>query len=264
MGASLKKDMTIDAGKAVTSRPLLSSGSRRWVWIGPGVLLWAAGLLMWAQQAGNGSLDQEVLFYCDPIRQTDGWTVHMARWLTSYGMPAITAVYVLILLLGDRFKQLDLPAGLYLLVIFSFVLCGIGGDLLKELLARPRPVVAYAGQLLVLSEAATPAFPSGHATKSLALALPLLFVASGRTLFERGVQALVLIMALGVAASRVLLGAHYLSDVLAGMGTALIGLPVAVVFANLLLRRINPQKLPRMRLVWGLILVVLTCLFVLM
>ena len=250
--------------ETIAAMPSLSLGRRWWVTIGLGALLWASGLLLWAQQASGASIDQAALFSCDPLRQADGWAVHTARWLTSYGMAAITGVYVLLLLLGSRFKQLELAAGLYLLVIFSFAASGIGGDLLKELLARPRPVVAYAGQLLVLSEAATPAFPSGHATKSLALALPLLFVASGRTLFERGVQALVLIMALGVAASRVLLGAHYLSDVLAGMGTALIGLPVAVVFANLLLRRINPQKLPRMRLVWGLILVVLTCLFVLM
>ena len=248
----------------VTAAPSLSLGRRWWVIIGLGALLWASGLLLWAQQASGASIDQAALLRCDALRQADGWAVHTARWLTSYGMAAITGVYVLLLLFGSRFKQLELAAGLYLLVIFSFAASGIGGDLLKELLARPRPVVAYAGQVMVLSEAATPALPSGHATKSLALALPLLFVASGRTLFERGVQALVLIMALGVAASRVLLGAHYLSDVLAGMGTALIGLPVAVVFANLLLRRINPQKLPRMRLVWGLILVVLTCLFVLM
>jgi undecaprenyl-diphosphatase len=255
--------MTLDAGKTVTATPLLSLGRWWWVCIGLGALFWAAGLFLWAQQASGASIDQAVLFHCDPLRQADVWAVRTARWLTSYGMTAITAIYVLLLLLGSRFKQFELAAGLYLLVIFSFGLSGIGGDLLKELLARPRPTVTYAGQVMVMSEASTPALPSGHATKSLALALPLL-LAPGRSLFQRGIKALILIMALGVGSSRVVLGAHYLSDVLAGIGTALVGLPPAMIFANLLLRRIRPEQLPRLRLVWGLLLVVLTCLFALM
>jgi membrane-associated phospholipid phosphatase len=125
-------------------------------------------------------------------------------------------------------------------------------------------MVAYAGELLVLSQATTPALPSGHATKSLALALPLLFLVSAPSLFQRAVKVLVLILALGVGFSRVVLGAHYVSDVLAGMGTALAGLPLALFFANLLLKRISLEKLPRLQTVWGLLLVVLTCLFVLM
>jgi undecaprenyl-diphosphatase len=248
----------------VTDVPLLSLGRWRWASIGLGALLWASGLLLWAQQANGPSIDQAALFYCDPLRQANGWTIHSARWLTSYGMAAITAVYVLLLLLGSRFKRLEFAAALYLLAIFSFAVSGIGGDLLKELLARPRPIVAYAGQVMVLSEAATPALPSGHATKSLALALPLLLLAPGRSLFQRGIKALVLIVALGVCTSRVVLGAHYLSDVLAGMGTALVGVPVAVLVANLVLRRIDPQRLPRMRVVWGLVLVALTWLLTLM
>lgn len=258
-------DQTIsETEKTVTAMPLLSLGRWRWVCIGLGALLWASGLLLWAQQASGPSIDQDALFYCEPLRQADTWAVHTARWLTSYGMAGITAIYVLLLLIGTRFKQLELAAGLFLLVIFSFGFSGICGDLLKELLARPRPLATYAGQVMVLSDADTPALPSGHATKSLALALPLLLLAPGRSLFQRGTRALVLIMALGVGSSRVVLGAHYLSDVLAGMGTALVGLPAAVFFANLLLRRIHPRQLPRMRLVWGLLLAALTCLFALM
>jgi membrane-associated phospholipid phosphatase len=251
-----QKDTTSETEKTVTAVPLLSLGRWRWACVGLGGLFWAAGLLLWMQQASGASID--------PLRHANSWAVHMARWLTSYGMAAITAMYLLLLLLGRRFRQFELAAGLYLLVIFSFGLSGIGGDLIKELLARPRPMVTYAGQVTVFSEGATPALPSGHATKSLALALPLLLLAPGRSLFQRGVKALVLIMALGVGCSRVVLGAHYVSDVLAGIGTALVGLPVAVFLANLLLRRIKPQRLPRLRLVWGLLLVVLTCLFALM
>jgi len=256
--------MTEETGETVTAVPMLSLGRWTWICIGLGALLWAAGLLLWAQQSSGASLDQAALLFYDPLRHTQSTLVGVARWLTSYGMPSITLVYVALLLLGVRFRRFALPAGLYLLVIFSFALSGIGGDLLKEVIARPRPMVTYAGEVLVLSQAATPALPSGHATKSLALALPLLLSATGRSLFRRALKVLVLIFALSVGFSRIVLGAHYVSDVLAGMGTALAGLPLALFFANLVLKRTSPEKLPRLQMVWGLLLVVLTCLFVLM
>ncbi len=256
--------MTEETGETVAVVPLLSLGRWTWACVELGALLWAAGLVLWAQQSSGASLDLAALLFYDPLRHTHSTLVGVARWLTSYGMPSITLLYVGLLLLDSRFRQFALPAGLYLLVIFSFSLSGIGGDLLKEVLARPRPMVTYAGEVLVLSQAATPAFPSGHATKSLALALPLLLLAPGRSLSQRAVKVLALILALSVSFSRIVLGAHYVSDVLAGMGTALAGFPLALFFANLLLKRISPERLPRLRMVWGLLLVLLTCLLVLM
>ena len=138
-----QEDMTSETGKTMTGIPSLSLGHWLWASVGLGALFWASGLLLWMQKASGPSIDQAVLFYCDPLRRADTWAVHTGRWLTSYGMAAITAIYVLLLPLGRRFKQFGLPAGLYLLVIFSFGLSGIGGDLLKELLARPRPMVAW-------------------------------------------------------------------------------------------------------------------------
>jgi undecaprenyl-diphosphatase len=140
----------------------------------------------------------------------------------------------------------------------------VAGDLLKEVLDRARPVAVYGEQVLVFSQAPTPALPSGHATKSLALALPILLVAMKRSLLLDFLRALILTLGLGVAASRIVLGAHYVSDVLAGIGTALVGLPVALLLADRILKRIKPETLHRKRIVWGAILIGLAGVLVLM
>jgi undecaprenyl-diphosphatase len=237
----------------------------RWrLFVGLGAAFWVAGLLLWAQQIGDDSLDQAALFFFDPLRRGDNGMMSVAGWLTSYGMVAIALVYSLLAVLGHRLPRLEIPAALFLLTLISFGVSGLLGDLLKEVFDRPRPLAAYGEAVVVLSEATTPALPSGHATKSLALALPMVVLGLGRVPFRQGLQGLVLALAAGVGLSRVMLGAHYLSDVLAGMGTALVGLPLAVVVADRIMRRVKPEKMPKMRLVWGIILIVLAFLLTLM
>jgi hypothetical protein len=57
------------------------------------------------------------------------------------------------------------------------------------------------------------------------------------------------------------LGAHYVSDVLAGIGTALIGLPLSMMFANMLLQNMKQEQLPKLSYVWGFLLIFLTWVF---
>jgi hypothetical protein len=51
------------------------------------------------------------------------------------------------------------------------------------------------------------------------------------------------------------------SDVLAGIGMALIGLPLSMMFANVPLRKATQEQLPRLSLVWGFLLIFLTLVF---
>lgn len=98
----------------------------------------------------------------------------------------------------------------------------------KRLVDRPRPPAAEA-----LDHPLDPSFPSGHATASAALAtgLAVLAVAALRSAVARVLAvAASAAYALVVGLSRVYLGAHWLTDVLAGWCTgAALGLVVAAL-----------------------------------
>jgi undecaprenyl-diphosphatase len=101
------------------------------------------------------------------------------------------------------------------LVVFLVVTC-LGGGLIdtavKLVVARPRPVVDHP-----IAEAFGKSFPSGHAMSSTVVygALLLVFLpAAGRR--RRALVALTMAVVLAVGCSRLLLGVHFVSDVLGG------------------------------------------------
>jgi len=104
--------------------------------------------------------------------------------------------------------------------------------LLKEVFDKARPAVELAGQIAQTHVSDSSAFPSGHATKSMALALPYVLLISRSYRLNRIFRLIVFSIAILVCYSRIVLQAHYLSDVLAGIGTALVFIPVAVLLSN--------------------------------
>ena len=107
-------------------------------------------------------------------------------------------------------------------------------DVIKELTARPRPFLTLAHAHLLVSAPHSWAFPSGHTTSSFA-------AASGASLSARRLLGKVpawgwgmLALAVAVSYSRLYVGVHWPTDVLAGVG---LGATCGCVGARLALRR---------------------------
>ena len=132
---------------------------------------------------------------------------------------AATAIIVILLLLR-RQRRLAAWAGV------TMIAAAVLGDGLKALVSRARPQLPNA-----IASAPGFSFPSGHAVNSIAFfAMLVLLVTS---LLSRRVGVLVWVMAtilvVLVGFSRVALGVHYVSDVVAGwlLGAGLVGVTAA-------------------------------------
>ena len=115
-------------------------------------------------------------------------------------------------------------------VLACVVVSGILVQLVKHMVGRARPklldTLGTAHFDLFSIKASLASFPSGHATSivALAVALGLLAPPVGRWL---------LLVAFAVGASRVIVGAHYASDVLGGAALGLlVSLGLAIAFAD--------------------------------
>lgn len=222
-----------------------------------GIPLWIAAIVLWYQKG----IDERLLFFFNPARIDYTPLVRLSELLSDYGIAAITIIYIIYFLAALKFKQLDAPLTIYLFLVLSLSLSGVAGNLIKELFARPRPTATFAEQITVYSQSTSYAIPSGHATQSFALILPFLVYVSNRSNFHKYIKAVLIIVALSTSFSRIVLGAHYLSDVLGGFGTACIGLPIAILFSIINLKDSTQEELPMLSKIWGVLLLVVVGLF---
>lgn len=191
------------------------------------VLAFAAAVILVQQQA----LDDRIVIFHNFIYKNDIY-LNVFQFISAYGMSFIALIYAGVAFLSIKSENWEKYRPLMLLVILSFAFGSITGDLLKEVIGRVRPSVALAGQIGNSVISGSFAFPSGHATKSLALALPFVIAASGKEMRTWLLKILLLASALLVAYSRIALQRHYLSDVLAALGVALVFVLVANWFVN--------------------------------
>lgn len=116
------------------------------------------------------------------------------------------------------------------LVFFTIALSGIAANIIKFLVGRARPRLLLEGIYgfsPVNLAGVYHAFPSGHATTIFALAVVL-------SHFWPRIRGVWYTAALFVAASRVIINAHFLSDVLTG---AFLGASIAIALCHIFTRR---------------------------
>ena len=102
--------------------------------------------------------------------------------------------------------------------LFALVLRHVASEVLKELTVRPRPLASVLDARLLVPMPSSYAFPSGHATSAFSAATGVVLVARWSLkrvpLWGWGM----LVLAAAISYSRVYVGVHYPTDVLAGAG----------------------------------------------
>ena len=163
------------------------------------------------------NLDGEILLQIQQHLRTDMLTplVKFVTFLGNGGWFWILCAVVLLAI--PKTRKTGYAAVLSL--IFGVIVTNL---LLKNIVARPRPFAEIEALIPLIAKPTDFSFPSGHTTASFAVALVMLRMLPKKI----GIPAVVL--AALVAFSRLYLGVHYPTDVLAGFVVALVGSSLAV------------------------------------
>ena len=163
--------------------------------LGIGVRVWAPGFDLQALQAIAGHRDATL--------------TTIAGIVTDAGSFALLAPLSIAFLLLRRWKRPSDDIALLVIAAGSAALPSV----VKLIVARPRPTLEHLAHLTTLS------FPSEHTTQAAAVYLTIAIMLSKG--LNRGWRELVvvvgLLIALAVAWSRVYLGVHFPTDVIAGL-----------------------------------------------
>jgi undecaprenyl-diphosphatase len=145
----------------------------------------------------------------DPIGPT--WLEHIVRDVTSLGS---FTVVTLVTLGAIGYLLIDGKRAAALFVLVAVAGGAVLSELLKHVFARPRPeLVAH------LVDVQTASFPSGHAMLSAVTFLTLgalLARVQSRNRLKAYLLSVAIVLTLLIGASRVYLGVHWPTDVLAG------------------------------------------------
>jgi undecaprenyl-diphosphatase len=169
----------------------------------------AAGSLLALAQAPDGStpFDHSITSWFVAHR-TDGLTT-LARAFTNIGSQNVLLPVVAIIAVALLARRRLALAGVLVLAWAGAL--GLY-NLVKQIVGRPRPPMD-----IWITHPGGSAFPSGHATQSLATFTAIAFVVGALVPKARWPSAvLAVVLALGVGCSRVYLGVHWATDVIAG------------------------------------------------
>ncbi len=192
------------------------------------------------------SLDTQLLFFINRNMENAFFDVLMPALSLQGYLLIIPFLLAMLLRAANRENEEGktyILTAVWTVVIASctWYLSGWAEDTLKTAIARERPCRALDNIRLILPCPKSFSMPSGHAITSFAFAAPLFYL-------TRGYIALIwrlypMVLASLIAFSRVYLGVHYPTDVLAGafLG-ALIGLALSLLYQMVRTEEISKRE----------------------
>jgi membrane-associated phospholipid phosphatase len=190
---------------------------------------WIFGLTVEALSEGDTHLDTRFAAWLHE-NATDGWTTFFENVTRLGNVPVLAAVTLVAAIVLAR-KRLRSELELLLLAAIGAQILTIG---LKLGFERERPFFPDP-----LATESTYSFPSGHASVSLAVYGTIGYIAARHAATRRrqiGILAAAAGLILLIGFSRLYLGVHYLSDVIAGFSLGLAWVALCVVLLHLRLR----------------------------
>jgi undecaprenyl-diphosphatase len=180
------------------------------------------------------SLDAQFLLFINHNTANDLFDVLMPA-LTYHGyllvVPFLFYIFIIGVMRKDTIRRQHLIEAIAVVLIAccSVYLAGWVEDWMKDFVARARPCRTIEGIRLILPCPKSYSMPSGHAIGSFAFAAPLFYLT--REHISVAWRLFPVVLAAMIAFSRIYLGVHYPTDVLAGalMG-AVIGLVLSILY----------------------------------
>ena len=153
------------------------------------------------------------------------WIMKCVTRLGNSGMIWISCVVIMLLFKKSRHTGT--------LTIFAMLInLLVSNLLLKNLVARTRPYDAVLGLESIIGRISEYSFPSGHASHSFAAAVVIFM------LMPKKIGIPSLILATLISFSRIYIGVHYPTDIIAG---ALIGSIIAIIIVTIDRKKCNSQ-----------------------
>ena len=131
----------------------------------------------------------------------------IAKFITSFGGPICLMSVTCILFVGIKNKKIGMAIGLNLIIV------SVLNFILKSILQRPRPT-----EYRIIEESGY-SFPSGHSMISMAFygfIIYLIYKNIKNKYVKWGLISFLIILITLIGVSRIYLGVHYTSDVIAG------------------------------------------------
>ena len=184
------------------------------------LLVWALAILLALAFSVDGFVDRWAAD--NRVAEWETAAKFTSRYLAWHWLMGYAVVALLIAWLRGRREVMRVIC----VMMIAASLAGLSADLLRGLTGRTRPYYdqvpqgfygVHDGSRWLITKHAFNSFPSGHTSAITGFAIPLLF-------WRRWLALLVVPLITVVAAARVYLGAHHLSDVVAG---AILGSVVA-------------------------------------